>query len=172
MAHFAKLSETNIVLSVEVVDNAILLDENNVEQENLGIQFLNQIHGWPYWKQTSYNTRHGKHYSIDQEGNRILSTDQSKAFRKNYAGIGMTYDSNRDAFITEKPFNSWTLNENTCDWECPVAFPSTEEVLVNEVNQAIYVYWDEENARWSAEDTSTPINYFRWDTDSLSWVQT
>jgi len=103
MAHFAKLNENNIVLEVHVVHNNELLDENGQESEQKGIDFLTSWSGgYTNWKQTSYN------------GN----------FRKNYAGIGYTYDSVRDAFIPPKPFNSWTLNENTCLWESPVMYPT------------------------------------------------
>ena len=102
MAHFVKLDQNNVVLEVHVVDNEHLLDANGVEREELGIAFLVQwSHGYSYWKQTSYN------------GN----------FRKNYAGIGFTYDASRDAFIPPKPYASWSLNETTCLWDAPVAYP-------------------------------------------------
>ena len=74
------------------------------------------------WIQCSYNTRGGVHYSNLDE--KIPSEDQSKALRKNYAGIGFIYDKTRDAFYSPQPFNSWTLNETTCLWEAPVAYPT------------------------------------------------
>ena len=102
MAHFAKLGEGNIVESVHVVNNEVITDNDGNEQEQLGIDFLNNLYGTnDVWKQTSYN------------GN----------IRKNYAGIGYKYDQTRNAFISPKPFNSWTLNETTCQWEAPVAYP-------------------------------------------------
>jgi hypothetical protein len=77
------------------------------------------------WIQCSYNTRGGVHYQSD----RITpSDDQTKALRKNYAGIGFTYDKDKDAFIPPKPFNSWTLNEDTCLWEAPVAYPDDGQI--------------------------------------------
>ena len=74
--------------------------------------------GWIY-RRTSYNTRGGVHYGSDGQP----SADQSKAFRKNYAGIGYTYDSERNAFVPPKPFNSWVLNEDSCLWDAPVPMP-------------------------------------------------
>jgi hypothetical protein len=97
MAHFAKLGKGNIVERVEVVSNDI------ATTEQAGADFLNNLYKTrDVWKQTSYN------------GN----------IRKNFAGIGFTYDQARDAFIPPKPFNSWTLNEDTCLWEAPVAYPN------------------------------------------------
>jgi hypothetical protein len=120
MAHFAKLDQNNIVLEVNVVDNEHLLDVNNIEREELGIAFLVQWSGgYPYWKQTSYN------------GN----------IRKNYAGIGYTYDTERDAFIPPKPYDSWVLDEETCTWEAPVAYP--EDAAEGE-----YYSWNEETTSW------------------------
>ena len=96
MAHFAKLGVGNIIERVEVVSNDIATDEQT------GVDFLNNLYGTrDTWKQTSYN------------GN----------IRKNFAGIGYTYDQTRDAFIPPKPFTSWILNEDTCLWEAPVSYP-------------------------------------------------
>jgi hypothetical protein len=103
MAHFAKLDENNVVLEVHVVHNNELLDENGVEQEQRGIDFLiNWSNGYLAWKQTSYNG----------------------TFRKNYAGIGYTYRVDLDAFVPPQPFASWALNEDTCLWEPPVPYPT------------------------------------------------
>jgi hypothetical protein len=133
MASFAKLNSENIVITVVSVVNEVIKDSNGVEQEQLGIDFLKTLYNEPnaVWKQTSYNTRGGIHSS------------GGTPFRKNHAGIGMTYDSNRDAFISPKPFNSWILNENTCLWEAPIPMPTTE--LEN--NQ--FYSWDEENQSWN-----------------------
>jgi hypothetical protein len=112
MASFAKLNN-NIVERVESVVNEVLKDSNGIEQENIGIEFLKTLYNEPnaIWKKTSYNTSGGVH-SLG-----------GKPFRKNHAGIGFTYDENRDAFIPPKPFNSWILNEQTCLWEAPTAYP-------------------------------------------------
>jgi len=112
MAHFAKLGVGNIVEKVEVVSNDIAITEQ------AGADFLNNLYGTrDVWKQNSYN------------GN----------IRKNYAGIGYTYDQTRDAFIPPKPFNSWTLNETTCLWDPPVAKPTDgQRYTWNETNQT----WD------------------------------
>ena len=111
MAHFAKLGLNGKVLKVTSVNNSVLLDSNGIEQEQKGIDFLTKLTGYPVWKQTSYNTSGGVH--------KLNGTP----LRKNHAGIGMTYDEDKDAFIPKKPFNSWILNETTCLWESPVAYP-------------------------------------------------
>ena len=105
MASFAKIGLNNKVISVHSVHNNELKDANGIEQENIGIDFLTKLTGWAIWKQTSYN------------GN----------FRKNHAGIGYTYDEDRDAFIAPKSFNSWILNEETCIWEAPSDMPDDGE---------------------------------------------
>tara|TARA_S200002703_G_scaffold112782_1_gene98282 strand:+ start:1151 stop:1567 length:417 start_codon:yes stop_codon:yes gene_type:complete len=138
MAHFAKISEDNRVLHVEVVDNNILLDESNIEQENLGVTFLTQTFGWPNWVQTSYNTYKGKYLNADG----TEATDQSKALRKNFAAIGYTWDATRNAFYAPQPYNSWILNEDTCQWEAPVAKPNDGQEYI----------WDEVNQTWILED--------------------
>jgi len=117
MAHFAKLDENNVVLEVHCVHNNELLDENGIEQEQKGIDFLiNWSDGYPLWRQTSYNAN----------------------FRKNYAGVGYTYDSQRDAFIPQQTFPSWVLNEDTCRWEAPVPMPEDGQMYI----------WDEPTTSW------------------------
>lgn len=115
MAHFAKLDENNNVLAINVVNNNVITVDG-VESEQAGIDFLTQLYGHNLWKQTSYNG----------------------SIRKNYAGIGYIYDPNRDAFIAPKPFESWSLNEETCQWQAPVPMP---------VNDKGY-YWDEPTLSW------------------------
>jgi len=128
MASFAKLNSENIVTTVVSVVNEVLKDSNGIEQENIGIEFLKNLYNEPnaIWKQTSYNTRGGIHSS------------GGIPFRKNHAGIGYTYDSQRDAFIAPKPFNSWILNESTCVWEAPVTRPDDSNVYI----------WNEETQNW------------------------
>jgi hypothetical protein len=99
MASFAKIGLNGKVIEVLSVVNEVLHDANGVEQEAIGIDFLTKLTGYPVWKQTSYNTHGGVH---DKGGTPL---------RKNHAGIGYTYDEDRDAFIPKKPFNSWILNE-------------------------------------------------------------
>jgi hypothetical protein len=105
MASFAKLGLNNKVIEVLSVVNEVLHDANGVEQEAIGIDFLTKLTGYPVWKQTSYNTHGGVH------------NNNGTPLRKNHAGIGYTYDEDRDAFIPKKPFNSWLLNEDTCQLE-------------------------------------------------------
>ena len=122
MAHFAKLGIGNTVERVEVISNNIAITEQ------AGIEFLQNLYkDRAVWKQTSYNT-HGGIHKLD-----------GTPFRKNYAGIGYTYDQTRDAFIPPKTYNSWILNETTCLWEAPVAYPTDgQKYNWNETNQS----WD------------------------------
>ena len=117
MAHFAKLDENNIVLEVNVVNNDVIFNLPFPESEPIGVAFLTQWSGgYSNWKQTSYNSN----------------------FRKNYACEGFFYDSALDAFIPPKPYPSWLLNTNTCQWEPPLPYP-------NDGKQYI---WDEATQSW------------------------
>jgi hypothetical protein len=122
MAHFAKLNAENYVVFVTVARD---------EDEHREVEISQQI--GEIYKRTSYNTYGGVHYT-----NGEISQDQSKAFRKNYAGIGYYYDSIRDAFIPPKPYPSWILNENTCLWESPMPYP----------NDGNTYQWNEETGNW------------------------
>lgn len=106
MAYFAELDENNVVLRVVSIGDQFLLDENGQEVEQLGIDFCHQLFGAnTVWKQTSYNTYAGQH------------VNGKTPLRKNYAGIGHTYDPQRDAFIPPNPQNdNWILDEETCRW--------------------------------------------------------
>ena len=123
MAHFAKLDENNVVTEVHVVANKDTSDANGVEKEYIGQAFLEKLFGGT-WKQTSYN------------GN----------IRKNYAGIGYTFDADLDAFVPPKPFASWLLNEETAQWEAPVAMPADA-------------------------GTGEPPKMYSWDEDTVNWVE-
>jgi hypothetical protein len=133
MASFAKIGLNGKVIEVLSVVNEVLHDSNGVEQEVNGIDFLTKLTGYPVWKQTSYNTHGGVHSS------------GGTPLRKNHAGIGYTYDEDRDAFIPKKPYQSWILNETTCLWEAPVAIPTTEL----EENQ--YYSWNESIINWEVK---------------------
>ena len=122
MAHFAKI-EDGVVTQVIVVDNKDCADASGVEKEYIGAAFCEKLFGGT-WKQTSYNG----------------------SIRKNYAGVGYSYDSERDAFIPPKPYNSWVLNEDTCLWEAPVAMPADA-------------------------GTGEPPKRYTWDEATTSWVE-
>lgn len=120
MAHFAKVQQGIVV-------NVIVAELSFFES------FVDSSPG--EWIQTSYNTRGGVHY---QPNSNTPSEDQSKALRKNFAGVGYSYDSTLDAFIPPKPFASWILNEQTCLWEAPVPMP----------NDGLIHLWNEEQNKW------------------------
>ena len=123
MAHFARLNETNEVIRVHVLNNEVITDGDGVEQEQLGIDFLTSLYGAGNYVQTSYNHN----------------------FRKQFAGNGFTYDAAKDKFISYQPYPSWTLNEDTCHWEAPVAHPFD-----------------------AAGDDG---KLYRWDEDTTNWVE-
>ena len=125
MAHYAFLDLKNIVTEVIVGK-----DETDTSQDWEAVygSYRNQT-----CKRTSYNTSGGVHLG------------GGTAFRKNYAGKGYSYDSTRDAFIPPKPYASWTLNETTCLWEAPVAYPTTTE---DSDNNPIFYEWNEDNQTW------------------------
>ena len=166
MAHFAKLSEDNDVLSVEVVADAKTTNESNVEDEATGVAFLTSIHGWSLWKKCSYNTRNGKHYNEDG----TESSDQSKALRKNYPSVGWKYDPTDDAFYNpnSKPHNSWVLDSDTYNWIAPVAYPTI--TTYKDGSETYVIRWDETNTKWTATDTEDPVSSFDWDATNKNWV--
>ena len=125
MAYFAELDEKKKVTRVRTGANEFSIDLEQIYQERFGT-----VH-----KRTSFNTRGGVHYD-PQTGQ--PSADQSKALRKNFAGIGYTYDQQRDAFIPPQPYPSWTLDEQTCLWGAPVAMPSDDKMY----------NWDESQQQW------------------------
>jgi len=122
MSHFAKLDENNLVTFVTVG-----------RQEDDGLEEELTARTGDVYRQTSYNTRGGVHYTDGEP-----SEDQTQAFRFNYAGIGFTYDADRDAFIPPQPFPSWVLDEATCLWEAPVAYPDDGKMYT----------WDETITDW------------------------
>jgi hypothetical protein len=121
MAHFAELDSNNVVKQVIVVSNADTSTAQGEEKESIGIAFCERLLGGT-WVKTSYN------------GN----------IRKNYAGIGYTYDKDRDAFISPKPYASWVLDETTCRWNAPVALPSD----AGQGEPPKFYTWDENTVNW------------------------
>jgi len=142
MAHFAELDGNNIVTRVTVVGNDVTtaagpLGDNDmhVDGETWCVNFFKG----GTWKQTSYNNN----------------------FRKQYAGIGYTFDSAKDKFISPQPYASWALDGND-DWQAPVTYPTdTTDKRIS---------WDEDNQKWTATDDSDPVNNFNWDASGLTWV--
>jgi hypothetical protein len=141
MASFAKLNSENIVTIVVSVVNEVIKDSNGIEQESIGIDFLKNLYNEPeaIWKQTSYNTIGGVH---------LLG---GTPFRKNHAGIGYTYDTQRDAFIPPKPYNSWILNENTYNWDAPIPAPET---YINNFKRSDDGRPDPDQYKWNEETQS------------------
>ena len=117
MGHFAKIDDQNVVIDVNVVNNETLNNLPFPESEPVGVAFLTEWSGgYTNWKQTSYNAN----------------------FRKNYAGVGYTCDATLNAFVPPKPFPSWLLNTNTCQWQAPVPYPTDGKMY----------FWDEETQQW------------------------
>jgi hypothetical protein len=161
MANFAKINNNNIVESILYISNEDILDENGKESEQKGIDHLNKHNGQANWVQTS----------------------KSGSFRKEYAIIGGTYDPILDEFRRPKPFQSWTYNENTREWNSPIEKPnifipgayieeSTLEKPIlygNDIYEDHYTTWEEENLRWvSRRKDNNQIAYI-WNPINKIW---
>ena len=135
MAHFAELDNNNVVLRVVVVGNDCVPSDEHIDGETWCINFFKG----GTWKQTSYNHN----------------------FRKQYAGIGYTYDAAKNKFISPQPYASWSLDAND-DWQSPVTYPTdiTDK----------FISWDEAGQKWTAKDQEDPQNNFNWDASALAWV--
>ena len=174
MAHFAKLGVNGKVIAVHGLDNDQMLNADNQEDESVGQNRLQQIHGWPaqMWIQTSYNTRGNKYYNEDgSEG------DQSKKLRGNYAGIGYTYDEDNDMFFSPQPHASWSKNTSTAQWQAPITYPSVVDDGQDPVVWEYSIYWNEsgyqaDNSKgWEAtksNDTADPKTIHDW--NGSAWV--
>jgi len=142
MAHFAEIDDNNVVTRVVVIGNDIPANGGTLEDNDMhidGEKWCISFFKGGIWKQTSYNSN----------------------FRKQYAGIGYTYDSAKNKFISPQPHNSWALDAND-DWQSPVTYPT--DITEKRIS------WDEENLRWTAKDYEDPQNNFNWDPATLAWV--
>ena len=135
MAHFAELDNNNVVLRVVVVGNDCVPSDEHIDGETWCINFFKG----GTWKQTSYNHN----------------------FRKQYAGMGYTYDAAKNKFISPQPHDSWALDAND-DWQAPVTYPT--DITDKSIS------WDEAGQKWTATDKSDPVNNFNWDASTLAWV--
>jgi len=143
MAHFAELDNDNKVLRVVVVGNDCVPSDEHVDGETWCINFFKG----GIWKQTSYNHN----------------------FRKQYAGIGYTYDPAKNKFISPKPHASWSLDSND-DWQAPVTYPTITTYGSNDPLDTYLISWDEAGQKWTAKDHEDPQNNFNWDASALAWV--
>ena len=147
MAHFAKISDANVVLQVLTLDDKDMLNEVGVETESVGQAYLEQHNNWPahLWIQTSYNTIANTH------------TEGGTPFRGNYAAIGMTWDSSNNIFWAPQPFPSWSKNTTTAQWESPAGVePSltAEQQNQNDAKTHLWEYtWNESTQAWDFADT-------------------
>ena len=135
MAHFAELDNNNVVLRVVVVGNDCVPSDEHIDGETWCINFFKG----GTWKQTSYNHN----------------------FRKQYAGMGYTYDAAKNKFISPQPHDSWALDAND-DWQAPVTYPT--DITDKSIS------WDEAGQKWTATDHEDPQNNFNWDASALAWV--
>lgn len=138
MSHFAEVKDG-------VVTQVIVAEQD----------FIDTLDNLSEWVQTSYNTRGGKHYNPETN-----EEDSGTPLRKNYAGIGYIYDANRDAFYEPQPYPSWSLNETTCWWEPPVAYPDDRKLYK----------WNEDNKQWVAYPDDDKI--YSWDEENMQWIET
>jgi hypothetical protein len=149
MAHFAKLGTNSKVISVLTLNNGDMLNADGVEDETVGQQYLEQHNNWPaqMWIQTSYNTSQNKHNS----------GDNSKAFRGNYAGIGMIWDEDDQIFWHKKPHASWVKNNSEARWQSPIGDApelTAEQTSQNVADTDRWGYnWNEANTTWDLPDS-------------------
>tara|TARA_R110000803_G_scaffold55393_1_gene112314 strand:- start:157 stop:645 length:489 start_codon:yes stop_codon:yes gene_type:complete len=160
MAHFAKISETNEVLAIHVVDDKNVLNVDKIENETVGQQYLEQHSNWPahLWIQTSYNTCSGTHNS----------GDNSKAFRGNYAGVGYIWDEDDQIFWPKKPYASWVKHNLSASWKSPIGDAPALTVEQQAQNDSAVTdekgnftpatnrwgySWNETNTTWDLTDT-------------------
>ena len=149
MAHFAELNSSNVVLRVVVISNDDVNangGELSADAETFVKNLVPHTSGGTTWKQTSYNDN----------------------FRKQYAGVGFSYDASKNMFIVPKPYASWTLNSSG-DWEAPVTYPNDLE----EGGLFVNTSWDEDNSRWlgSTFTVAGDETNYRWNTSNLTWVE-
>ena len=148
MAHYAKIGMNGKVIAVTPLEDKHLLNADGVEDERVGQEYLEKCNNWPaeMWIKTSYNTRANAH----------SSGDNSKAFRGNYAGIGMTWDEDNQIFIDPKPFPSWTLDVATAQWVSPVGSrPAYTDEQVEQVTAGTHSWeysWNESTQTWDLTD--------------------
>ena len=148
MAHFAELNNSNEVLRVVVRSNDDINangGDYSTEAETFVASIVPHSSGGNQWRQTSYN------------GNA----------RKQYAGIGFTYNASKNKFIAPKPYSSWSLDSND-DWQAPVPYPTVTEIN----SSVVYISWDEDNQKWLGETyTGDPValNNYQWDASNLQW---
>jgi hypothetical protein len=146
MAHFAKISETNEVLTVLAVDNKDVLNADGVEDESVGQQYLERHNNWPaqMWIQTSYNTSRGTH--------KLGGTP----LRGNYAGIGHIWDEDNQIFWPKKPYPSWVKNNSEARWQSPIGDqPAFTEEQTSQKEAGTYMWrysWNEANTAWDLTD--------------------
>ena len=142
MAHCAKLGMNGKVIGVHVVNNKDILNGSGVEDEKVGQQFLEGLHGWPasMWIPTSYNTQGGTH--------KLGGTP----LRANYAGIGQFYDEDNNIFRPKSPYASWVLNTTTGTWHSPIGDPP-DDLTAEEIAAHTHYVWNEDNKSW---DKTTP----------------
>jgi len=165
MAHFAKLGVNGKVIAVHGLDNDQMLNADSAEDETVGQQRLQEIHGWPaaMWIQTSYNTVSNTH----------TSGDNSKAFRGNYAGIGFTWDEDNSIFWPSQPHASWTKNNSTASWLAPITYPSVSTYTSGEDTLNWLINWNEtgyqaDNSKgWEGLKAGSDTI---WDWNGSAWI--
>jgi hypothetical protein len=161
MASFAKIDQNNVVTQVIAVNNEVIIDENGVEQESLGIEFLRKLYNEPNakWVQTSYNTSAGTHIN------------GGTPFRMNYASLGGFYDEERDIFIGTKPGKNYVINYDNGLWKPSIDFPTETTYVENGENKTWLIYFDDENIRFLGSKTfrGDGTHTHVWNSTTSSW---
>ena len=161
MASFAKLNNSNVVIQVIAVNNDVITDENGIEKESLGIQFLRNLYNEPNakWIQTSYNTMLGKHLY------------GGTPFRMNYAQLGGSYDEERDIFIGTKPGINYIIDYSNGLWKPSINGPTETTYVENGETKTWLIYFDDENIRFLGSKTfrGDGTHTHIWNSNTSSW---
>ena len=161
MANFAKLNENNVVVQIDYVNNVVILDENGVEQESIGVNFLRNLYKEPNanWIQTSFNTKLGTH------------SNGGIPLRMNYASMGGTYDPVKNIFIGTKPHSRYVGPNDNGTWNPPIAYPSITTYTDEQNHEVSWtISLDTENMRWlGSKFSENPSNTHFWNETTSSW---
>jgi len=172
MAHFAKIGLNGRVIFVTHLPDEEILDDAGIEQEQIGVDLLEQRHGWPIWVQCSINTSAGKHYTYDTEtGLRTISDTQEKAFRGNFPGVGDVWDEANGYFYDPrtKEFNSFVWDSDNIRFKAPIDEPTRDTYINNSPNKNLDVSWSENNSTFKGVALDDQDEIYLWNADTNSW---
>ena|SRR6056300_16312 len=171
MAHFAKIGLNNKVIQVVHVPDSEITDDNDVQQEQIGKDLLEQRHGWPLWVQCSINTSGNQHYTYNDDGTRVLSETQEKAFRGNFPAIGDIWDETNNYFYQPKPteYPSFVWDSERLYFKAPIDWPTKSSYMSNSPNKFLDVDWSETDTTFKGLAVDGTDEVYLWDASTSTW---